>query len=485
MRLSTARPLAAMVIGALAVLLAFQLGGSPPSPATAATENAGYSDHRYGPSGAGSDPTADKPQSKLWHNDGFWWAVMFHLESGTYRIYRLNWPDNWVDTGTVVDDRPAARADVLWDSEHLYVASSTRYLPGNQGRLYRFSYNGDAKVYTRDPGFPAVMMTGGSESLTIDKDSTGKLWIAYTQAGKVWVNRSTGADAVWGTPFVLPDARNVDPDDIASLVAYNGNIGVVWSNHIAPTSMYFAYRRDGDPDTTWQPIQTIYQSDCIADDHINLKSLQADASGQIYAAVKTSLGDAGCPGGDSASLIRLVVRKANGSWVVTTFGTAADQHTRPIVLLDRTNRRVYMFATSPTSCGTIYMKSTSMDNPSFPTGRGEPFISSSTYDCINNATSTKQTLDAGTDLVVLAADEEKLYYLHNVIDLPGTPPTPTATQPATATPTATLTPSITPSPTPSATVPPIVITPTPTGTVIPDGPTATPQARLHLPLVLR
>jgi hypothetical protein len=65
------------------------------------------------------------------------------------------------------------------------------------------------------------------------------------------------------------------------------------------------------------------------------------------------------------------------------------------------------------------MKSISMDNPvSFtPAGKGTPFIKDSFYKCINNATSTKQTVDASTGLVVLASDEEKVTYLHNYLDL--------------------------------------------------------------------
>src|SRR5262249_37220277 len=156
---------------------------------------------------------------------------------------------------------------------------------------------------------------------------------------------------------------------------------------------------------------------CAADDHINIKSLQSDTSGALYAAVKTSFGDSGCGGGSSSPLIRLVVRKPNNTWAWATFGTVGDDHTRPVVLLDTSNRKVYMFATSPTSCGVIYMKSTSMDNLSFPAGKGTPFIKSSTYTCINNATSTKQTLDASTGLVVMAGDENKQWYLHNYLDL--------------------------------------------------------------------
>jgi hypothetical protein len=181
--------------------------------------------------------------------------------------------------------------------------------------------------------------------------------------------------------------------------------------------MFFAYHKDGDPDTSWRPIETIYTAKCAADDHINLKSLQADASGTIFAVVKTSFGDSGCAG-SNLPLIRLVVRKPNNSWLAPiTFGTVGDDHTRPVLLLDTTNRKVYVFATSPTSCGAIYMKSANMDNPSFPAGKGTPFIKSSTYTYINNATTTKQTVDSSTGLVILASDESKLWYLHNYLDL--------------------------------------------------------------------
>src|SRR5438128_9545449 len=79
-----------------------------------------------------------------------------------------------------------------------------------------------------------------------------------------------------------------------------------------------------------------------------------------------------------------------------------------------------MFATSPTSCGTIYMKSTSMANPSFAGGLGTSFISASGA-CINNATSTKQPVGNASGLVVMASDQTNKYYYHNVLAL-GSPP---------------------------------------------------------------
>src|SRR3954471_17191538 len=82
-----------------AVILAACLLGQLAPPATlAANPNVGYVDFGFGDA-PGSAVTADKPQSKLWFNDGAWWAVMFNSGASTYHIYRLTWPDQWVDTG--------------------------------------------------------------------------------------------------------------------------------------------------------------------------------------------------------------------------------------------------------------------------------------------------------------------------------------------------------------------------------------------------
>jgi methionine-rich copper-binding protein CopC len=398
----------------MAVMLAVGLLSQIAPPATlAANPNVGYVDFGFG-SAPGSDPTADKPQSKLWWNDGAWWAVMYNQTAGEWHIYQLNWPSQWIDTNTVVDTRPTSRADALWDGSKLYIASLVRLSSSNQALLRRYSYSSASRTYTLDSGFPVTIMTGKTETLAVDKDSAGQLWITYTQGSKVYVNRSTSGDAAWGTPFVLPGTTNVGSDDISSLVAFQDKIGVLWSNQNTDT-MYFSSHTAGTADTSWSAPLAIYTGSNAADDHINLKSLQTDSTGRLFAAVKTSRSGAG------DTLIHLLSRNAAGVWQSALFGTGSDNHTRPLVLLDTSNSMVYMFATSPTSCGIIYMKSTSMDALSFPAGKGTPFVSSSTYTCINNVTSTKQTVSTTTGLVVLASDESKRFYLHNAIDL-GTPP---------------------------------------------------------------
>ncbi len=464
----------------LLVVSSLLIGNMSPARASEPVE-VGYRDFSYGTSG-NSTPTGEKPESKLWWNDGFWWGSLYDDAAQAYHIYRLDLTSQtWIDTATTLDDRNSSKADALWDdaSQKLYVVSHTFTTNGQPtssasewGRLYRYTYNSATKTYSLDAGFPVTVTQGKSETLVIAKDSTGQLWVTYVEDQQVMVNRSTGGDLVWGTPFALPassQAVSVSSDDISSVIAFQGNkIGVMWSNQ-PQSKMYFAVHNDQDPDNVWQPEQTALPGpnctgDC-ADDHINLKSLQADNSGRVYAAIKTSLSASNAP------LIMLLVRDLGGGWASHVFGRNSDDHTRPIVLLDEEHGRIYMFATAPESGGAIYYKTTEIDNIAFPLGRGDLFLQSSADVKINNATSTKQNLNSATGLVVLASDSGTRYYLHNYLSLGGTPPTatsthtPTATRTPTHTPTDTLTPTVTP--TPSETPTPSH-TPTPTDTPKPS-----------------
>jgi hypothetical protein len=42
------------------------------------------------------------------------------------------------------------------------------------------------------------------KTIVLDKDTTGKLWVSYTQQNRLYVNRSRGGDSSWGEPFVPP-----------------------------------------------------------------------------------------------------------------------------------------------------------------------------------------------------------------------------------------------------------------------------------------
>ena len=66
---------------------------------------------------------------------------------------------------------------------------------------------------------------------------------------------------------------------------------MLWSNESAGTAngLYFASHKDGADDSTasWAGVKLCSSTLC-PDDHLNIKSIDADASGNVYAAVKTS-----------------------------------------------------------------------------------------------------------------------------------------------------------------------------------------------------
>ena len=427
----------------ITILVVTSLPGQKLTPSAQAASNVGYRDFSYAASGV-SAPTGQKPQSKLWFNDGSWWGILFNKSAEEYHIYQYNWATHaWSDTGTLVDERNSSSADALWDgaSGKLYVASAGPRSSdpatnnANSGHFLRYSYNSTTKRYSLDQGFPVTVSVGGMEAIVLERDSTGRFWVTYTSNRKVRINHSSNATGdKWGTPFILPvtGASNLTYDDISAIISFDSKIGVMWSNQ-TDGAMYFATHADGAPDDSWQ-VQSALKGPKYADDHINLKSLQADPSGQVFAAIKTSLNDGTTPD-PNAPLTQLLVRDQSGNFSAHVFGTVRDDHTRPIVLIDREHRNLYMLATAPETGGTIYYKETPLSNISFAAGRGTPFIQSSTDPRINNATSTKQDLNSATGLLVMASDDTTGYYLHNTMNLgAASPPPPPADTTAPATP---------------------------------------------------
>ncbi len=104
------------VTAALAWIAAAAFEGQAQTPVTA-----GYRDFSYG-SSAISTPAGEKPESKLWWNDGAWWGCLFSAGANAYRIHEFDAQSQaWRDTGTTIDNRTNSKADVLWDlpSGHL------------------------------------------------------------------------------------------------------------------------------------------------------------------------------------------------------------------------------------------------------------------------------------------------------------------------------------------------------------------------------
>jgi len=436
----------------VALVLAASILGVP----GAAVADTVYGTQGMAYSGVANPPTSDKPQSKLWWNDGSWWADMWKTGTG-WSIYRLDRTSNsWVDTGVVNDTRGSTLADTLWDGTHLFIAShvvtvSTDGSPkpslsGQPAKLYRYSYSGGK--YTLDSGFPTTITNNSSESMTIDADSVGGVWATWTQVGgnstsgftnTVYVNYSTNNGGTWGTPFVLPVASpNPAPDDISAVVAFGGGqIGVMWSDQLTDT-MWWATHADGKPANSNWKLQPALRGNGQADDHLNLKTLQADTSGRVFAAVKTSLNDTSS-NKTLPQLILLVFKPGTGAFTQSTIATTGDCVSRPQIVLDTQNNLVRAFHTAPPTsvsgcafsgvAGSIYEKTASMDNPVFGSGRGTPIMQAASSSNINDVTTSKQSVNNTTGLVVMASDNVAKRYWFSDRPLGGTPPPPAGQAP--------------------------------------------------------
>ena len=416
-------------------VLALAMAATMLMVSVASAADLGFQDFSYTGTTA---PTGEKPQSKLWFNAGQWWGAMYNSATSRFEIYRLDWgTQQWSTTGVSIESRGNVRQDVVWDGTHLYVlsggivaANTDPRVTSAAGKLYSFSYKNGS--YSKDAGFPVtVIPDGGAEAMVLNEEqSTGRLWVTYTANLQVLVAHSTTSPKTWVAPYVLPvaNAANLTSDDISSIVPFNGKIGVMWGNQTPGLHSYlFAVHANGAGDTAadwtvetamgpapghaWDP-----SIDEWADDHINLKSVENDPAGQVFASVKTSLDQANQP------LEVLLVRKADGTWTRHTISTAQYQQSRGIVLLDMSNRDLYIFNTAPCcSGGTIYYKKVNLnsltDTYNFPDGLGTPFISLAADPKTNNATSTKQNLDTTSNLLVAVGDDSTHFYAHNFINL--------------------------------------------------------------------
>jgi hypothetical protein len=377
------------------------------------------------PTGSSGSPTSSKPESKLWFNDGFWWAIMFRNVGGDgqYLIHRFNRrAQTWVNTGVLVDARDSTRQDVLSVGGKLFVAShkfvpiaseDTTPDPADSMRLTRFSYNAVQNAYTPDGPF-SVIDSQKSETLVIDRDLNGFLWATWTQeaggAHHVFVERTTGncvgaaiSACDWGSKVELD---SVGTDDISSIIRFGTRVGVMWSDTaVGAGFMRFSFHDDGAAETAWSTTEDVIGNGAnpkIADDHINLK---VDGSGRVYAVTKTKFISAANPG------IILHRRSAgpSGTWSHFPVSQANLHRTRPIVLLDPQHNRIRVYEADG---GTIHVKSSPMGSPNFAEAAVGTTAIADTGSTVGNPTSTKQNVSNASQLVVLASNDATNRYWH-------------------------------------------------------------------------
>jgi hypothetical protein len=414
---------------ALAVLSAIQSPAKPrPSPGTPGPSGspspsgpptvglattAAYEDGSFGAS-LTHKPTAESAQSKLWFNDGTWWATLVDPSNGDLRIARLDWPtQQWQDTGTLVDERVAVRADTLWDGAHLtIVTAGPRPTAGQAARLIRFHYDAKVRRYIVDPDFPITLVATGVEVPMIARDSKGVLWLSYVTGGSAVVRHTVGDDYHWVAepPTAIPGvAENVLQ---ASLISYGGRVAFAWSTSSDDT-LKVAIHKDGDPDTTWSSSSTIVTGLRYGTDQLALHAYNAAAGWRLFVALGTGQ-DPTTKSSPLAPAVVLMVLEPDGSWTNVQVARNKDNLVHPVVVLDLDDQLLYVVAAT-SNTGQIVYKRSHLDPIAFEAGVGDPLIASPVDAAVGNPSTTKQDVDGTSGLVVLAADDTSGRYLHGAV----------------------------------------------------------------------
>jgi large repetitive protein len=333
-----------------------------------------------------SADTGEKPQSKVWTYASKWWAVLptssGASSAGTW-IWRLD-GTTWTPV-LRISDRTDTKADVKSMPDgvaHVLLHSAAPTLVSVQYDAGTSSY---APWASRTA--PTSLSLAGSETASLDVDSTGRMWVATESGTTILAFYADSPYTSFAGPVTI--ATGVSDDDISAIVAMRGGqIGMLWSNQVTKR-FGFRVHADADPATTWSPDEVPAAQSALnvglgmADDHLHLA---AAADGTLYAAVKTSYDTTGYP------KIALLIRRPSGAWD-DIYGLD-ESGTRAIVVLNEAAGTLRVLYTTTETSGDIVYRESPMGTIGF--GPRTTLMTGG----LNNVTSTKQ--EWSTDLVVLA-----------------------------------------------------------------------------------
>jgi len=356
------------------------------------------------------NPTADKPQSKLWFAYDTWWAWLPNRQgSSVWRRTEQGWRRE-ESLDTALRDIPG-RADVwhegelvravLVDRRQLHVVTlhfdprSDHYVVA--GKPQRFDVDGKGKQEV-------------IETATIVRDGVGRWWIAYPWQEQMWVRATpTATDSDWTEPIAVSETTAAD--DLCTLVKLPRGIGLAWSNQKMET-MNFREHQDAADLESWAMTEEIDRGNRTADDHLNAK---VAADGTLFLATKNSVDRVGQP------QLVLRVRAVDGRWSNWPFAarTETSEPSRPLALLGDTPTRLFLIYTRYDrgertedarredrivwqSASLASLNAAALDTPADALLGPAPTL--------NNVTGCKQNLPERAPWIVLASDAQGNVY---------------------------------------------------------------------------
>jgi hypothetical protein len=334
---------------------------------------------------AGSTTFNNTARSQMWITDNTWWGAFSDASTGIY-FYKLQ-GSTFVKGDFINANFGAGKPDAFWNGTELFILIQES---GSLARLYKYSYLSASGAFALMAGFPVDLpLAGLATVVSLDQDSTGKLWATYPSGSNVYILWSTSVDhRTWDTTgFVLAPDISTTTTEASAITHFGGNkIGVAWGNQ-SLAEYAFRFHNDGDAETVWSPKEVV---DCcgsagsVADDHLNLR---AAPDGRLFLVAKDSIGNGN---------LHLYVRGVNGPWgqktAVDTDSLA--QPTRPKLQLDVDANLAFVLYHNSTD-KTVYVTRSGMSSLGFAPRC--VFLAQG-----NNVTSTKQNVNATTGLI--AAD---------------------------------------------------------------------------------
>lgn len=279
-------------------------------------------------------PTADKPQSKLWFMDGYWWALLPN-SSGPSLWQRKE--EGWLEHTEITEALRGVpgRADVWADGNHVTAVGVADLSKTNYSlTVFRLSKKSSSIEWKTEilaelfPPSPEYAI----ETATIVQDGKGNWWIAAVADTKVCVWNSPSCGKKWSHPIVL--AEGIDNDDICVVTTLPDNeVGVIWSDQIRD-AVLIRIHKDGDPAENWGKEEIIDKGNLTADNHFNT-SLAPD--GTLWIATKNEVDVT-----DKPQFV-LRIRSADGKWTNMPYVIREEMKrpSRPIVIATEDNSYVF------------------------------------------------------------------------------------------------------------------------------------------------
>lgn len=344
-------------------------------------------------------PLDDRGAARVWAAAGTWWAILL-AANGEWRIARLDAAAQvWVDTGTVVDARRSSRADAVWDGTTLLVASAVEGGGSDEPILVtRFRYRPDVERFVLDADFPIVVAHGPARAW-IDRDPSGRLWLALLANGSLRVAHSIGDDHRWSS--VVPLAPSGATVTAVAVASSSATLAIAYAEqddrtvHVARPAT----------DASWD------------EERLDLAGVTS-APIELEATVLPGPGDRLAVGarlsneGAAALAPGLVVgvRSADGAWRQAVADRIKD-HAGSFALVPTGDGQLTVVSTPSGDGGWLLAKSSPAATLAFESGPGTPILGAALEGNLRDPVVARRASADGQSLV-LAADDASGDYFH-------------------------------------------------------------------------